>query len=91
MSELADDMLYGAEAIAGFLFGKNTGRERRQVYHLVSAKIMPVFRLGTQLCARKSSLIQWIENLENEATTNSVPQQPMTGSQFLDLFNSMKS
>jgi hypothetical protein len=41
---IAGDMLYGAEAIAEFLFGDR--KHRRRVYNLVDAKGLPVFRIG---------------------------------------------
>jgi hypothetical protein len=60
---LSDDILYGAAEIAKFLF--NDARERRRVYHLASRKTFPHFRLAAQLCARKSKLIAWISEQEN--------------------------
>jgi hypothetical protein len=61
---LADDLLRGADAIATFVFGSPA--HRRKVYYYASdAKFrMPVFRIGTIICARKSTLIEWIERQE---------------------------
>lgn len=61
---LADDLLRGADAIAEFVFG--SAKHRRKVYYLATeAKLrMPVFRIGSVLCARKSTLIEWIERQE---------------------------
>jgi hypothetical protein len=61
---LGDDLLRGAEAIAEFLFGDR--RERRKVYYLTSeGRVqLPHFRLGTIICARKSTLVRWIEAAE---------------------------
>ncbi len=59
---LADDLLRGAEAIAEFLYGDAT--QRRKVYHLAETSRLPIFRLGSVLCARKSVLIQWISEQE---------------------------
>lgn len=61
---LADDLLRGADAIATFVFG--SARHRRKIYYLATdAKLrMPVFRLGSVICARKSTLIEWIERQE---------------------------
>ncbi|NYS26781.1 hypothetical protein HUK65_17575 [Rhodobacteraceae bacterium 2376] len=63
---LADDLLYGAEAIAIFVFGSVS--HRRKVYYYASdAKVrMPVFRIGNVICARKSKLIAWIEAQEGD-------------------------
>lgn len=57
-SPLAPDLLRGADRIAEFLFGD--ARDRRKVYHLAETSRLPVFRLGTMLCARRSVLMNWI-------------------------------
>lgn len=59
---LSDDLLRGAGAIAEFMFGDR--RKRRQVYHLAQAGQLPVFKLGATLCARRSTLVAWIEAQE---------------------------
>ncbi len=64
---LSDDMLRGAEAIAQFLLGDNSTQNRRRIYHLASSKSadrLPIFRLGSELCARKSTLRETIEKRE---------------------------
>jgi hypothetical protein len=61
--ELADDMLRGADEIAEFIFGKKGGR--RKVYYLAECSRLPVFRLGSVLCARRSVLLRWIAGQEN--------------------------
>lgn len=63
--DLADDLLHGAETIAEFLFGDKEGR--RRVYHLAATSKLPVFRLGSVLCARRTVLIGWIRNQERRA------------------------
>jgi len=63
-SELADDILEGADAIAEFLFGDRASR--RKVYYLAECTRLPVFRLGSMICARKSVLLQWISGQENQ-------------------------
>lgn len=60
---LADDILRGAEAIAEFLFGDRACR--RKVYYLAEYTRIPVFRLGSVLCARRTILISWIAGQEN--------------------------
>ncbi len=51
----ADGWLRGAEAIAAFL-----GCPQSRVYALSSAGRIPVHRDGTNLCARKSELSDWL-------------------------------
>lgn len=61
---LGDDLLRGAEAIAAFLFGDP--KLRRKVYYLTgdARTRMPHFKLGSVICARKSTLLRWIEAQE---------------------------
>jgi len=61
--ELADDLLRGADEIAEFIFG--TPESRRKVYYLAECCRLPVFRLGSMLCARRSILLKWIAGQEN--------------------------
>ena len=56
---IAGDLLQGADEVAGF-----TGIDRRAVYHLAQTRKLPVFRMGTVICARKSTLMRWIEEQE---------------------------
>ena len=60
--ELADDLLRGADEIATFIFGARGSR--RKVYYLAECCRLPVFRLGSVLCARKSVLLGWISGQE---------------------------
>jgi hypothetical protein len=63
---LSEDLLEGAAAIAAFIFG-DAGK-RRRVYQLAEdgrgEDKLPVFRLGDTLCARRSTLQQWIADRE---------------------------
>lgn len=65
MTDVATDMLEGAEAIALFLWGDKA--KKRRVYYLADAKQLPVFRLGDLLHARKSQLRAFIAQKEREA------------------------
>ena len=60
---LADDLLVGAEQISRFMFG--TASKRRQAYWLSDSGELPTFRLGTMICARKSTLLQHIAKRES--------------------------
>jgi hypothetical protein len=59
---LAHDLLRGADQIADFLFGDAS--QRRKVYYLAETSRLPVFRLGSKLCARRSVLMAWIVSQE---------------------------
>ena len=63
--ELADDLFTGAAAIARFVFGDES--ERRRVYWLADTGQLPVFRIGSILCARKSSILKAVELHERAA------------------------
>jgi hypothetical protein len=65
--DLSGDLLFGAAAIAEFLFG--TEGERRKVYSLIDSGSIPVFRWGTTICARKSTILQSIAAREAAAVT----------------------
>jgi predicted DNA-binding transcriptional regulator AlpA len=56
------DLLMGAPAIAGFL-----GVTQRQVYRLTYDKIVPHFKLGGTIAARRSSLTTWMRQAELSA------------------------
>lgn len=62
------DLLTGAEAIAAFL-----GVKPRRVYHLTETQRLPVFRIGSTLCARRSTLQRWIEEMERAALLMACP------------------
>ena len=66
---LADDLLRGADAIAEFIFGARGSR--RKIYYLAETSHLPVFRLGSVLCARRSVLMRWITGQENRARSKS--------------------
>ena len=48
-------IIYGADRIARFL-----GIGRRQVYHAGSRHGLPVFKIGTTICARPEPLLAWV-------------------------------
>jgi hypothetical protein len=65
MTNLANDILTGADQIASFIYGNP--KKRRQVYHLAENAKLPVFRMGSIICARKSTILQWITDQEKVA------------------------
>ena len=82
--EFAADMLEGADEIAFYLYGNR--KKRRKIYHLVATSHLPVFKLGSMICARRSVLIKWVEHQEERhagkqaklltARKNSEPLEP---------------
>jgi hypothetical protein len=71
---LADDILTGANEIGKFLFGDDTNANRRRIYYLTERTRLPVFRLGSVLCARRSVLLNWIAGQENR-TSNAIEEK----------------
>ncbi len=69
---LADDLLEGAGAIAEFMFGD--AKLRKKVYYLRQSSRLPLFHIGTRLCARKSTLLRWIK-VQEESRLGSVNRQ----------------
>ena len=65
---LAEDMLRGADAIAAYI-----GESPRRVFYLAERKLIPVFKIGNLLRARKSALRQHIAEREAEAMSNERP------------------
>jgi hypothetical protein len=66
-SELAEDILEGAVAIAQFLFRCTSRRHIRKVYYLAERSKLPIFRLRSKLCARKSVLTKFISDQEKRS------------------------
>lgn len=58
----SQDLLRGADEIAAFLYGDRA--QRRKVYHLATTSKLPIFKLGSMICARRSVLLQWIADQE---------------------------
>jgi hypothetical protein len=58
MSDLASDLLFGAGAIAKDLFGEDTEKNRRRVYHLHEKRRLPTWKNGDgpEIISRKSAL-----------------------------------
>lgn len=53
------DLLLGASAIADYL-----GITRRQAYRLIYDDILPSFKLGGTVAARRSTLAKWLASQE---------------------------
>ena len=70
----AGDLLEGAAEISLFLFG--TREKRRKVYHLAASSRLPVFKLGAEICARRSVLLTWIQEQERRRAGNSLNAAP---------------
>ena len=61
--DLADDLLEGADEIGAFM-----GWNRRRVFYAAERGLIPIFRFGNRLSARKSTLRRRVEDLERETT-----------------------
>jgi hypothetical protein len=81
-TELHRDILEGADAIANYLYGDR--HLRRRIYYLASSNSIPTFNLGATVCARKSTLIEWIREQEARSS-NSVDGEANGKSQQTDL------
>jgi hypothetical protein len=58
------DLLFGAAAISDFVLGSRTEEDRKRIYGLARRRILPTFYMGGTVCARKSSLVAFIEGKE---------------------------
>jgi len=74
---LSEDMLRGADQIAEYLFG--SADDRRKVYHLAETSRLPIFRLGSVLCARRSVLMEWITAQERRVSGHRAIAGPAVG------------
>lgn len=76
-SDVGEDLLEGADAIARFLFGDQ--RKRKRVYHLAEEtrgpERLPSFKMGGVLCARKSTIRVWIEQQEAQAQVRAATEK----------------
>ncbi|SFU38503.1 hypothetical protein SAMN02799631_00366 [Methylobacterium sp. 174MFSha1.1] len=61
---LAEDLMTGAEVIAEFMFGDASEANRRRIYHAADKLGLPTFKLGGTICARRSTILAWIERQE---------------------------
>jgi excisionase family DNA binding protein len=59
---ISTDILKGASEIAKFL-----GLSRRAIYHAVDTGVLPTFRIGSNVFARRSTLLAWIASQEQAA------------------------
>jgi hypothetical protein len=69
------DLLFGAAAISDFMLGSKTEEDRKRIYGLVRKRLLPAFYMGATICARKSSLVAFIEEKER-AGGGSPPRKP---------------
>lgn len=53
------DLLYGVKAIGQFL-----GLTRPQAQHRIDEGTIPTFRMGSTICARRTSLRTWLAECE---------------------------
>ena len=70
-NDLADDLLEGAAEIGAFL-----GWNQRRVFYAAERKLIPIFRVGNRLSARKSTLRRHVEDLEQRVTEEAEGSPP---------------
>ncbi len=63
---LAGDLLRGAAALAEFIYGD--AKERRKIYHHAEKGDLPLFKIGSTICGRKSVILQRIAERERRAS-----------------------
>jgi excisionase family DNA binding protein len=56
-------MLYGAGSIAAYL-----GMSEHACRHLISESVIPTFKIGSRICARRETIDQWIIDHEARAS-----------------------
>jgi hypothetical protein len=72
---LAGDILEGADEIGDFMFPnvEDPAARRRRVYRLSTevppADRLPLFKIGSLLFARRSTLLKWISEREGRPAT----------------------
>lgn len=68
---LSDDpVIVGAESITKVIYGEIEGQREgniRRIYHAISKKELPTFKLGGRVHARRSTILRWIEQQESAA------------------------
>lgn len=67
---LDDPVIVGAENIALVIYGETEGKREgniRRIYHAISKKELPTFKLGGRYHARRSTILRWIEQQESAA------------------------
>ncbi len=57
--EMSRDLMVGATTIANYL-----GVRKRQVYHAAEHGYLPLFRMGSLICGRRTTLARWVEEQE---------------------------
>ena len=63
ITETGPDLLYGMPAIAEFI-----GLSTAQAKHLARGHLLPTFKLGKRVCARRSTLTAWLAECESGAS-----------------------
>ena len=65
MRDSTADLLYGVKAIAEFL-----GLTRAQAQHRSDQGVIPTFRVGGTICARRVTLRAWLHDLDAPSNDN---------------------
>jgi hypothetical protein len=70
-TDLGDDLISGAEAIAIFIWGHR--KFKRRVYYFADRGELPIFRVGARFHARRSTLRAFIAKREAQAAECAAP------------------
>ncbi len=72
----AEDLLHGAAEISAFFYGDSSAENRSRIYRLIEQGKLPAFRMGGILCARQSTIINYIERQEQMIMSQSCCAEP---------------
>lgn len=70
-----DGIVRGAQKLAELLKLPN----RRSVYHLAAHSRLPVFRLGSMICARRKALIEFMTEQERRQSSTQLKKNGSSG------------
>lgn len=79
-NRLDADLLPGAKPIAVFMFGDDSPKNVRRVRHAIRMGRIPVFKSGSILMGRKSTITKYLDEVEAASRANSRGEGPTSHS-----------
>lgn len=58
MTDLANDLLRGAGAIAEEVLGSRSQKNRRRIYHMHQKRLLPTWKEGNEITSTRSAIRQ---------------------------------